>query len=664
MKSVDYILKNAIVLTMDEEFHQFEPGAVAIKDRKVVGVGYQEDILKKFTSEQIQDCGGKVLMPGLVNVHTHVPMTLLRGLADDLRLDVWLLGYMMPVEREFVSPEFVRIGTALACAEMLRSGVTTFADMYYFEDDVAEVAAEIGMRALCGETILKFPSPDSESYDEALVYTRNFIKKWKGHTLITPVVAPHAPYTCTEDLLHSASRLAQEFDVPLHIHISETAQEVEDSRQEHGMPVVPYAKKQEIFEAKTIAAHCVHIDEGEMRTLKHHRAGVAHNPSSNLKLASGMANVPQMIEMGLNVGIGTDGTASNNDLDMFEEIRLTSFLAKGRSGDPTVLPARTTLLMATRMGADALHIGKITGSLEPGKAADLILVDINGIHNSPRFRRDPNGIYAQLVYASKATDVSDVMINGKWLMRDRQLLTINEQELLRISQEYAVKIDSFLDEREHSVLSKLIAIGGASEQESFEVQAKVPITNIQPVLEAIQNKGIKILRTRHYREYDTYFSFESPEQGHIRFREDHFVGEDGNVTHVRSRLTHIGQTREHYFPQKVLLSRSRFLAPATQSLRFYREYFKPVSEKEINKERLRFLISYDNTEFFVNIDTVNEPKLGHFLEVKSRTWSRKDAEQKSKLVLKLIQQLNASPDATITEDYIEIASKQGNQNRP
>jgi 5-methylthioadenosine/S-adenosylhomocysteine deaminase len=275
----------------------------------------------------------------------------------------------------------------------------------------------------------------------------------------------------------------------------------------------PTPKKQEIFDAKAIAAHCVHIDEGEMRTLKHHHVGVAHNPSSNLKLASGMANVPLMIELGLNVGIGTDGTASNNDLDMFEELRLTSFLAKGRSGDPTALPARTTLLMATRMGADALHIGKITGSLESGKAADLILVDISGIHNSPRFRRDPNGIYAQLVYAAKATDVDDVMVNGKWLMRDRQLLTIHEQELLKISQDYAEKIDAFLDEREHSVLSKLIAVGGASEQESFEVQAKVPIIDIQPVLEAIKSKEIKILRTRHYREYDTYFSFKSPEPG-------------------------------------------------------------------------------------------------------------------------------------------------------
>ena len=662
MEKVDFILKNAIVLTMDEEFHQFEPGAVAIKGSKIVGVGPQAEILQQFIAIEVHDCDNKVLIPGLVDVHTHVPMTLLRGLADDLRLDVWLLGYMMPVEREFVSPKFVRTGTALACAEMIRGGITTFADMYYFEDDVAEVTAEIGMRALCGETILKFPSPDSESYDEALEYTRKFIKKWKGHPLITPVIAPHAPYTCTEELLRSASHLAQEFDVPLHIHISETAQEVEECRKEHGMPVVPYAKKQEIFDAKAIAAHCVHIDEGEMRTLKHHGTGVAHNPSSNLKLASGMANVPLMIELGLNVGIGTDGTASNNDLDMFEEIRLTSFLGKGRNGDPTALPARTVLLMATRMGAQALHLGKVTGSIEPGKAADIILIDIQEVHNSPRFRRDPNGIYAQLVYASKSTDVSDVMVNGKWLMRNHELLTVDEKKLLQIGQEYAVQIDAFLDEREHSVLSKLIAIGGASEQESFEVQAKVPIRDIEPVLTALKKQDIQVIRTRHYREYDTYFSFESPEQGHIRFREDHFVGEDGNVTHVRSRLTHIGQTREHHFPQKVLLSRSRFLAPADQSLRFYKEYFKPVSEKEINKERLRFLISYQGTEFFVNIDTVNEPKLGHFLEIKSRTWSRKDAEQKSKLVLKLIRHLNASPDATITEDYIEMAGREGIQN--
>jgi 5-methylthioadenosine/S-adenosylhomocysteine deaminase len=332
-------------------------------------------------------------------------MTLLRGLADDLRLDVWLMGYMMPVERAFVSPDFVYLGTLLGCAEMIRSGVTTFADMYYFEESVAKGAAEAGMRALCGETVLKFPTPDADSYEESLASARDFIQRWKGHPLITPTVAPHAPYTATDDLLRSCAALAAEFDVPLQTHLSETALEVENMRAATGMPVIPYVKKQNLFDAKVLAAHCVHIDEGEMRTLLHAGAGVAHNPSSNLKLASGVAPVTRMLELGLKVGIGTDGPASNNDLDMFEEVRLAAFLAKGSTGDPTVLPAQQALLMATRLGAQAMHLGDITGSLEAGKRADLILVDISRLHNAPHFRRDRYAPYAQIVYASKATDV-------------------------------------------------------------------------------------------------------------------------------------------------------------------------------------------------------------------------------------------------------------------
>ena len=316
-------------------------------------------------------------MPGLVNAHTHVPMTLLRGLADDLRLDVWLMGYMMPVEREFVSPDFVRLGTQLACAELIRSGVTCFADMYYFEEDVAKATVEAGLRAVCSQTVLKFPTPDAASYEDSLAAARDFIQRWKGHPLITPSVAPHAPYTCTPEILRATAQLAVEFDVPLHTHIAETALEVENMRSENGMPVVPYVKKQGLFDAKVLAAHCVHIDEGEMRTLLHAGAGVAHNPSSNLKLASGFAPVQRMLDLGLNVGIGTDGPASNNDLDMFEEMRLAAFVAKAVSNDPTSVPAATALTMATRLGAQALHLGAVTGSLEPGKRADLILVDIS-----------------------------------------------------------------------------------------------------------------------------------------------------------------------------------------------------------------------------------------------------------------------------------------------
>jgi len=434
METVDLIITNAIVLTMDEEYHIYEPGAVAVRSDTIVAVGPADEVLARYQAADTVDAGGKVLMPGLVNAHTHVPMTLLRGLADDLRLDVWLLGYMMPVEREFVSPEFVQLGTKLACAEMIRSGITLFADMYYFEEDVARATAEAGMRAICAESVIKFPTPDAASYEESLEYTRQFIERWKNHPLIIPAVAPHAPYTTTGEILEATANLAMEYDVPLHTHISETEYEVENMRQQEGMPVVPYVKKFKLLDTKMIAAHCVWIDEGEIRTLHRHNVGVAHNPSSNMKLASGIAPVRRMLEMGLNVGIGTDGPASNNDLDMFEEIRLTSFLAKVASGDPTTLPARTTLAMATRIGAQALHISHLTGSLEPGKRADLILVNLDRVHNSPRFQRDPDGIYAQLVYAAKATDVTDTMVNGRWLMRDRELLTLDEDELVRESE--------------------------------------------------------------------------------------------------------------------------------------------------------------------------------------------------------------------------------------
>ena len=654
MNKSDLILRNAIVLTIDENFNQFNPGAVAIKGDSIVGVGNESEILASFSADTIVDCLGKVLMPGFINTHTHVPMTMLRGLSDDLRLDVWLLGYMMPVEREFVSPEFVALGTKIACAEFIRTGVTCFNDMYYFEAEVAKTTAEIGLRAVCSQTVMKYPTPDAHSYEESLEYTRDFMQKYKGHPLIIPSVAPHAPYTCPPEILKACTDLAMEFDLPLHIHISETKEEVENMRKENGMPVVPWVKKQGVFEAKTIAAHCVHIDEGEIRTLEHSHVGVAHNPSSNLKLASGIAPVTKMLELGLNVGIGTDGTASNNDLDFFEEIRLSNFIAKGSSGDPTVIPARRTIEMATRMGARAMHIGHLTGSLESGKRADLILIDLKTIHNSPQFRHNPDGIYAQIVYAGKSTDVTDLMVNGKWLMRDRIISIIDEKELIRKSQEIAVKIDKFISKREKSIISKLIAIGGATQEESFEIQVKVAINDPAPIIKKIESGDIKILRMRHYHEFDTYFEFEEESEGRLRFREDHFITKDGKISTVRSRLTLVGPSREHRFPKDVLLSRSRFIAPADQSLRFYREYFKPAAESEIEKDRIRYLVEYKNEEFFINIDKMIKPDLGYFLEAKSRTWSEKDAEEKSTLIIELINLLGVTTEEILTKDYIEI----------
>ena len=654
--NADIILKNAILITMDVNLSIYEPGAIAIQSDHILAVGNEVDICEQYSSELTLDCQGKVLMPGLINAHTHAAMTLLRGLADDLRLDVWLMGYVMPVERQFVSSDFVRLGTKLACAEMIRSGVTCFADMYYFEEAAAQATADAGLRAVCAQTILKFPGPDARDYEEALENARLFLEKWHGHPLIQPAVGPHSPYTCTQDILRLTAALAKEFDVPLLIHLSETHQEVENCRKEHGMPVIPYVKKQDVFDANVLAAHCVHVDEGEIKTLLHHKVGVAHNPSSNLKLASGFAPISKMLEVGLKVGIGTDGPASNNDLDMFEEIRLAAFLSKGTSGDPTTLPAPLALTMATRMGAEAIQLGAITGSLEAGKRADLILVDNFQVHNSPRFKREPEAIYSQLVYSTHASDVSDVMVNGRWLMRDHQLLTLNEPDLLSGATEYAQRIDAFLLEREHSVLSKLIAIGGASEEESYEVQVKVALTDQEVVTSGVNQPGIEVLHHRHYHEYDTYFSFTDASQGYLRYREDEAIGPNDQISSVRYRLTLLGPTREGNFPTDVLLSRSRFIAPANHSLRFYREYFKPTQETVIEKHRLRWRILYHGLEFYINLDRMDNPALGHFLEVKSRTWSRKDAEHKALVARELIHSLGITNEVPVSQDYIEYVN--------
>jgi 5-methylthioadenosine/S-adenosylhomocysteine deaminase len=656
MPTCDLLLLNAHVLTMDEAFTQYAPGAVAITGDSFVAVGEQKEIEAQYTAAQRVDCGGKILLPGLINAHTHAPMTLLRGLADDRRLDVWLMGYMLPVEREFVRPDFVRLGTGLACAEMIRSGITTFADMYYFEEDVAKATAEAGMRALCGQTVLKFPSPDAASYEDSLAMARDFIARWKNHPLIIPAPAPHAPYSCTPEIMHACADLALEFDVPMHTHIAETALEVENSRREHGMPVVPWAKKQRWLETKLLAAHCVHVDEGEMRTLKNAGAGVAHNPTSNLKLASGVAPIPKMLALGLNVGIGTDGPASNNDLDMFEEVRLAAILAKGISGDPTTLPARDALLLATRLGAQAMHLGALTGSVEAGKRADLILVDVRRLHNWPKFTHDPNAVYSQIVYAAKSTDVTDVMCNGRWLLRDGALLTVDEKNLLLAAEDYARRTDHFLIQREGSVLQKLIAIGGAVEEESFEVQVKARVPTAEQVLDVIGSKAVTVIRRRHYHEFDSYFFFPDPAQGRLRYREDEFLDDKGKVTNVRARLTLTGPAREGEFGH-VLLSRSRYFAPATYSLRFYREYFNPAEEREVEKGRRRWLVVYKGVEFFVNLDQVTKPALeGFFVEIKSRTWSRRDAQDKAAVIRELLALFGATPEQVVTEDYAEMAA--------
>jgi 5-methylthioadenosine/S-adenosylhomocysteine deaminase len=650
-KRCDVLLTNARILTMDERFNVWTPGSLAIGGNTILAVGA---IAPDYEPAETVDCAGRIVMPGLVNAHTHAPMALLRALADDLRLDVWLMGYMMPVERQFVRPDFVALGTTLACAEMIRSGTTCFADMYYFEEEVARAAAAAGLRALCAQTVLKFPAPDAASFEDSLARARAFIRDWKDHPLIVPGVAPHAPYTCTAEILRACAELASEFDVPLQIHLAETAFEVEQSRREHGRPVISWVNTQRLFDARVVAAHCVHLDEGELRTLKDAGAGVAHNPTSNLKLGSGIAPVAKMLELGIPVGIGTDGAASNNDLDMFEETRLAALLAKGVSGDPTALPARQALTLATRSGARAIHLGHLTGSLEPGKRADLIVVDLDPVHNVPRFERDQSALYSQLVYASKSTDVVDVMCDGKWLMRDRRLLTVDEDGVRAAAQEMARRIDWFLSEREQSVLQKLIAIGGAAEGESFEVQVKARVGSLAAVRHALTSDEITVIRAVHYYQYDTYFFFDDPTQGRLRYREDEFLDDQGNVVNARGRLTLTGPSREATFGS-VLLFRSRFFAPATHSPRFYREYFKPARERQIEKDRHRWLVAFRGVQFYVHVDRLTNPHADtYFLEVKSRTWSRRDAQDKAVIIVELLTLLGARADETIEEGYVDL----------
>src|SRR5919197_5749171 len=649
----DTLFTNATVLTLDRSFTVHRSSAVAIAGDSIAAVGPDAET---FHAAETIDCGGRVVMPGLVNAHTRVPMTLLRGLADDLRLDVWLMGYMMPVEREFVNADFVGLGTRLGCAEMIRSGVTCFADMYYFEEDVAEATAAAGMRALCAQTVLRFPAPDATSYEDSLARARDFIQRWRGHPLIVPGPAPHAPYTCTPEILRECAELAIEYDVPLHIHLSETAQEVDDSRRAHGMPVVPWVKKQGLFGAKVLAAHCVHIDDGEIRALKNFRAGVAHNPTSNLKLGAGVAPVARMLELGVHVGIGTDGAASNNDLDMFEETRLAALLAKGIGADPTALPARDALAMATRLGACAMHMDHLTGSLEAGKRADLVVLDVETLHNAPAFARDPEAVYAQIVYAAKSTDVIDVMCNGRWLMRDRRLLTLDEAALRAAARGEAARIDTFLSSREVNVLQKLVAVGGAVEQESFEVQVKARVPSEAQVLSVIQSKQVTVVRWSYYHQFDTYWSFDDPDQGGLRYREDEFLDASGEVTSARTRLTLTGRSREEAFGA-VFLSRSRWFAPATHSARFYREYFRPIAEHVVEKDRRRWLVAYRGVEFYVHLDRLTNPASdGYFVEVKSRTWSRRDAQDKAAVISELLALFGTSPDDTITDGYVEFAA--------
>jgi 5-methylthioadenosine/S-adenosylhomocysteine deaminase len=400
-------------------------------------VGKRVEIDAKYIARETIDARGKVVIPGLINGHTHVPMTLFRGLADDLDLQEWLTKYIFPAEAKNVTEEFVRVGTRLGLAEMIRGGTTTYCDMYYFEDAIADETSKAGVRGLLGETVIDFPVADNKTWPEAMAYTEKFINKWKGNPLITPAIAPHAPYTVSEEHLKAVRALSDRTGAPIVIHISETRREVEDSLKNKGATPVDYLARIGFLNNRVVGAHLVHTTPEEITVLKRLGVGVVHNPQSNMKLASGVAPVPQMLQADLGLGLGTDGAASNNDLNMWEEIDTTAKLHKVFTMDPKVVTAQEAFEMATIRGARALHMEREIGSIEKGKRADLVVVDLDDLNQMPFYN-----IYSELVYATKADDVRHVIVEGRVIMRDRRLLTLDEQDIkarARVFREQIIK---------------------------------------------------------------------------------------------------------------------------------------------------------------------------------------------------------------------------------
>jgi 5-methylthioadenosine/S-adenosylhomocysteine deaminase len=655
MRLADQLLINGLVVTMNAPGDLVPQGAVAINGTDIVAVGPTDEILAEWDAPAVVDCEGAAILPGLINAHTHVPMSLLRGLADDLRLDVWLFGYMLPVEREFVSAEFCRWGTLLSCAEMIRSGVTCFADMYYYEHEVAQAAADAGMRAICAQTVMKWPTPDAESYDMSIGLCREFIREWRDHPLITPAVGPHATETSTPEMLRDSAQLATEYGVPLLIHIAETSGGVDDTHDLYGMSPAEVLQKHGVFDAQVLAAHCVHITDEDRELLARAGVGVAHNPTSNLKLASGLADVVGMMEAGIVVGIGTDGQASNNDQDMFQEMHLAALLPKGIRQDPTAVPARTAFAMATIDGARALGMDEIIGSLEPGKRADLAILRLDCIHNVPSYDLSPDNTYSQLVYAAKAHDVQHVMINGRWVMRDRKLLTLEESRVRAEAQRIAGQVGAFLARREQSLLDKLVALGALQWGETYEVQVKVWVPDEDALLAHMTAcPEVMVIKPSERKQYDTYFFFRDPEEGIIRYREDYLL-DRGVATKPIYNLTFRGPTREREYTDSVLLSRSRFTADADRSLRFYREYFQPNEERKVDKIRRRWRIKYKGVDFAVNLDRLMQPPSADvYLELKARTWSKHDALQKAEMISELLEVLAVDKAGLVQDEYVSF----------
>ena len=433
---VDLVVSGGTIVTMDGQRRVVEDGAIAVNHDSIVRIGPRAEIEAKYVARQEIDARGKLVLPGLINGHTHVPMTLLRGLKDDVSLDVWLQKYIFPAEAKNVNESFVRWGTRLGAAEMIRSGTTTFADMYYFEDAVADETKAAGMRGVLGETFIDFPAPDNKSEAQMLAYTENFLKRWKGDPLIHAAVAPHSIYTCSKKTLKDAATLARKYNAPILIHVAETKKELVESREKNGATPVQYLDRIGLLGPDVLAAHCVWVDETDRKILAERQVGCVHNPSSNMMLASGVAPVVEERAAGMRVGLGTDGPAgSNNDLNMMEEMDLAAKLQKVAKMDPQALGAKDALEMATIEGARALHMEKEIGSLEPGKKADVVVLSLDVPNAVPMY-----DVYSQTVYALKASEVKTVVIDGRTVLADGKVLTVDEARVVEKAREYKKEI--------------------------------------------------------------------------------------------------------------------------------------------------------------------------------------------------------------------------------
>jgi 5-methylthioadenosine/S-adenosylhomocysteine deaminase len=443
----DLLITNATIVTMDPDRRVIEDGVIAVNGDSIAFVGTAGDLqaqsMKGRTAKETIDAKGKLIIPGLINGHTHIPMVLLRGLVDDVTLDDWLRKYIFPAEAKNVTEDFVRWGSRLALAEMIRGGTTTFADMYYFEDAEAEETKAAGLRGFLGETWIDFPAPDNKSEAEMMSYTEKYLKKWQGDPLIHASVAPHSIYTCSEKTLKDAAGLARKYHAPILIHVAEMRKELVDSLAKNGTTPVQYLERIEFLGPDVLAAHCIWVDYTDMKILAERQVGCVHNPSSNMMLASGVAPVVDERAAGMRVGLGTDGPAgSNNDLDMMEEMDLAAKLQKTYRVDPRALGSKGALEMATIEGARALHMEKEIGSLETGKKADLVILNLDVPNAVPMY-----DVYSQIVYALKASEVETVIVGGKTLLKNGKLLTVDETQAMAKAKEYARNVQASLKQQ-------------------------------------------------------------------------------------------------------------------------------------------------------------------------------------------------------------------------